>query len=1187
MINNKKNITEILKQRILVLDGAMGTMIQRYNLSEADYRSTRFANWPVSLKGNNDLLSITQPMIIAEIHNEYLKSGADIIETNTFNAQAISLEDYQMSDLVYEINYNAAKIAKESIKNYHTNVKPRFVAGSIGPTNKSLSLVQDSTHSCKRNIDFIILSDAYKKQVEALIDGGVDILLVETIFDTLNAKACLYAIQEVFSQKNTELPVMISVSINDMSSRTLSGQTLSAFVNSISHFPYLSIGLNCALGPDNIKSNLIEISNLSDAFVSVYPNAGLPDDLGHYSQTPSEMAKIIQTYMDEKLVNIIGGCCGTTPQHIKYLADIAVTAKPKPLHNKTVKKLILSGTETVEISHQSYFIHIGERTNVAGSAKFKRCIVEKKYDEALKIASDQITNGANIIDISFDDGLLDAKSEMKNFLRMIASEPSIAKVPIMLDSSDFEVIELGLQNIQGKSIVNSISLKNGEEDFCKKASTIHKYGAAMVVMAFDERGQATDFETKICICERAYNILVNRLKIPPQDIIFDCNILSIGTGLKEHANYAKAFMKAVTWIKRNLKGSYTSGGISNLSFAFRGNHLIRETLHSVFLYHAIKAGLDMGIVHAGNLPIYNLIDPELRSLCENLIFNTDTEAAEKLLTYATGLSIESNSENEIVHEVIPLQIEDRLKNALINGQSYNIENVISEALLTYQNPTQIIEGPLMEAMHQIGELFREGCMFLPQVIKSARVMKEITTILYPEINKRTEHSSTPAAKILIATVNGDVHDIGKNIASIVLSCNNFDIIDLGIMVNKHKIVDEAIAKDIDIIGLSGLISPSLYEMEMVAQELEKRKLTIPLIISGATTSPTHTALKIAPVYSAPVIHIPDVSKAVEICKLLLDKNKKQAFIEQIQKEQQEIREEYYRKKASKVILSIEEARKKKFITNTLNATITIPQKKGIVKISPSISELISLFNFSSFFARWKIPGKYPSIFEHPHKGKQAKKLYHDAMEMLHKIVDENLISAKAVVGILPAYAKNETIYIKHNQEVITFEFPRNQNSLNENNFCLADFILESNSSFDDFLGFFVLSAGLGLNEAKENFRNVGDDYSAIMIEFIAEVLAEAFAEYIHIKIINDVWAFSYDDKNGQEKDKSIKLRGIRPAPGYPICPDHSFKKKIFELLDAENEIGVKLSENYAMTPTASLCGFYFAHPESRYFEINN
>lgn len=1178
-----KTLKEIATSRILVLDGATGTMIQRYKLEEKDYRGERFANYHLPLKGNNDLLTLTQPQIIAEIHEKYLEAGADIIETNTFNAQAISLADYEMENLAYEINLEAARIAKQAALKFSTLEKPRFVAGSIGPSNKSLTLPPNPDKTDERSCDFLTMANAYQFQVEGLMDGGADILLVETIFDTLNAKACLSAIQNVFDKRNCELPVMISVTISDKSARTLSGQTIAAFVNSISYFPYFSLGLNCALGAESIKPYLTELSYLSNAFVSVYPNAGLPDEYGNYLETPAEMAAIVKTFADDELVNIIGGCCGTTPEHVMLFAQIAEDAKPKQIQ-KSKQQLTLCGTDILKISKETNFINIGERTNVAGSAKFARLIREAKYEEALEVAEQQIENGANIIDISFDDGLLNAREEMQNFLRMLAAEPEIARVPIMIDSSDFAVIETGLQNFQGRAIVNSISLKNGEDEFREQAKKIHSYGAAMVVMAFDENGQAIDFDSKIKICQRAYNILTEELNIPACDIIFDCNILTIGTGLSEHAEYAHDFIKAVKWIKQNLTGVSTSGGVSNLSFAFRGNNYIREALHSVFLYHAITAGLDMGIVNAGNLPIYDEIEPDLRNLCEDLIFNRDAEATSKILAFVIKDQEKEITVADSQSDKKP-SIEERLQNALIRGNAADVDSDIAEALLKYPDPVQIIEGPLMKAMSHIGELFGEGRMFLPQVLKSARVMKKMTAIIQPEIDKLSLKAAAKSGKIVIATVKGDVHDIGKNIAAVVLACNNFEVEDLGIMVNKTRIIDEALAGNADIIGLSGLISPSLYEMEQVAIEMEKRKLKIPLLISGATTSAKHTAVKIAPLYSGPVVYVADASKAASYCSALLDKSKNENFITDLRAQQEKLRSEFFKAQASKTEITLSDARANRFEWNTASADIKTPIfTSQQILIKPEISELIPFINYSSFFARWKIAGKYPDIFSHPEKGVEAKKLYDDAQQLLEKICKESLLTAKAVVSILPATSENETVFAYAENEKYEFHFPRNlQKQKDAKNLCLADFIAPNAAGIIDYIGFFALSAGLGSSALAAEFRAQSNDYLAVMTEFLAESLTEAFAEYAHLKVRKDIWAFAANENLSINEMFAGKYRGIRPAPGYPVCPDHSQKKTIFAILGAEKNTGISLSENFAMSPSASLCGYVFAHPESRFW----
>lgn len=1187
MTKAKTLIESAIESRILVLDGAMGTMIQKYNLGENDYRGSRFKDYHISLKGNNDLLVITQPQIIREIHEIYLNAGADIIETNSFNAQAISLADYEMADLSYELNLEAAKIAKLACTKFSTPEKPRFVAGSIGPSNKSLSLPSDLNNPEKRSISFSEMAEAYAEQTRGLIDGGVDILLVETIFDTLNAKSCLFAISQVFEEKKVVLPVMISVTISDNTGRTLSGQTLEAFVNSISHFPYLSIGLNCALGAEKIKPYLRDISTLSKNFVSVYPNAGLPDQYGNYMETPAEMTKIVKSFIDEELVNIIGGCCGTGPEHIKLFSKIAKKGQArriKVLPDETV----LSGTDCLKINNFSNFVNVGERTNVAGSKKFARLIRENNYDEAIKIAAQQIENGANIIDISFDDGLLKAKDEMETFLRLIAAEPEITRVPIMIDSSDFDVIETALQNCQGKSIVNSISLKNGEEEFKRQALKIRQYGSAMVIMAFDENGQATDYKSKIEICSRAYNILTKELKIPATDIVFDCNILTIGTGMTEHSNYAVDFINSVRWIKQNLPGAKTSGGISNLSFAFRGNNFIREALHSVFLFHAIEAGLDMGIVNAGNLPVYDELDEDLVQLCNDLILNKDKDATDKLLRYAELNQFKENI--DIIGQsrnIMP--VDERLKTALIRGNSDFVDEDIADALKNHTNPVDIIEGPLMSAMNHVGELFGSGRMFLPQVMKSARVMKKMTELIQPAINEYNGKTADKAGKILIATVKGDVHDIGKNIAAVVLSCNSYDIIDLGIMVHKDIIVDEAINQDVQIIGLSGLISPSLYEMEQIAAELEQRGLNIPLLVSGATTSKTHTAVKIAPLYSGPVVHVKDASKAAYICNELLNPKTKAEFVSKLKLEQEKVRQEFYNKSFIHKNLSIEEARRNAFVWKKDQAKVVAPAiLNKLTEIEVPVFTLIPFINWTSFFAQWKIAGKYPQILGHPEKGVEAKKLFDDAQFILNKITQENLLKAKAVIGIFKATSKDESIILQTDDKDFIFKFPRNlsHKSNSEKNQCLSDYIAPGHINITDYLGLFALTAGLGADKLAEEFVQKGDNYNSTMVNILADCLAEAYSEYLHFKVRTEIWCYSNEDTAIPEELFQGNFRGIRPAPGYAVCPDHAQKSIIFEILDVQNKASINLTENHAMLPAASVCGFYFAHPGLKYFKIN-
>lgn len=1181
------SIENLLQNRILVLDGAMGTMIQRYKLSENDFRGDRFAAHNKFLKGCNDVLNLTKPELIEEIHYQYLVAGADIIETNTFNSTSISLADYDLQDYVYEINYNAAKLARK-VADRFSKSEYKFVAGSIGPTNKTLSISPDVNNPSFRSVSFVQMVNSYKEQIIGLMDGGSDILLVETVFDTLNAKAALFAIQSVFEEKKRKLPVMLSVTISDASGRTLSGQTLDAFLISISHFPLLSIGLNCALGAKEMYPLILDLSYRTHLFISAYPNAGLPNQFGQYDETPESMGEWIKLFIDECLVNIVGGCCGTTPDFIKIFKEATLGKTPrKPISFS--RKTRLSGLEPLTIEKDSNFINIGERTNVAGSAKFAKLIKEKKYDEALSIARQQIENGAQIIDINFDDALLDAKQEMEIFLRTIAAEPDIAKVPFMIDSSKWEVIETALQNIQGKAIVNSISLKEGEEIFVEQAKLIRKYGAATIVMAFDEKGQATDFQRKIEISQRAYKLLTEKIDFPPEDVVFDCNILTIGTGIPEHNNYAVEFISAVEWIKKNLSYCKTSGGISNLSFAFRGNNLIREALHSVFLYHAVNAGLDMGIVNAGALPIYDEIDNELRLLCEDLILNRAQDATERLLEYSSR--VEQQQTNKLKKdEWRNYSVDKRLEYALVNGISEFIDEDINEALELYHFALKIIEGPLMKGMDRVGELFGQGKMFLPQVMKSAKVMKKAVSLLEPFIIEQNKKDgvATKAGKILLATVKGDVHDIGKNIVGVVLSCNNYEVIDLGIMTPVEKILYEAKKHNVDIIGLSGLITPSLDEMVNVAEEMQKHNFTIPLLIGGATTSKLHTAIKIDPKYSGAVIYVKDASLSVPVVAELLDKNKRNELIFKIKKEYEELRSKYFQENNLKNnSISLTEARSNKFIWKQEEADIVRPSYFGINYIfNMDLAVLKDYIDWTFFFYQWGINKKYPEIFQDNERGKEASRLFNDANLLLDEIIHKKKLIANAAYGIFKANSVDEDLEIYFDNGIRKLCFLRDcsKRKDGENNLCLADFIAPKETGIEDYIGLFVVTGGIGSDEFADQFKNQGDDYNYTMIKILADRFAEAFAEYLHKEIRTKIWGFSPDENLSIPELFKEKYRGIRPAPGYPACPDHSEKQIIFELLDAQ-KIGVQLTDTFMMYPAASVCAYVFAHPKSHYFKV--
>ncbi|MBN1252829.1 MAG: methionine synthase, partial [Bacteroidales bacterium] len=1085
-MENKPNIFEIIKERILVLDGAMGTMIQKHNLSEKDFRGERFKDYSFDLKGNNDLLSITQASVIQSIHEQYLEAGADIIETNTFNATTISLADYHMENLAYEINFESAKIAKNAADKFTklNPQKPRYVAGAIGPTNKTASMSPDVNDPGFRAVSFDDLQIAYSEQVDGLLDGGVDILLIETIFDTLNAKAALFAIENVLEQRNIEIPVMISGTITDKSGRTLSGQTLEAFLNSISRVKLLSVGFNCAFGAEGLYPYVKELSEKAPFNISAYPNAGLPNELGQYDETPHKMGLQVTEFLDNKLVNIIGGCCGTTPEHIREIAKLAEKSeKHKIADIKPETKL--SGLEPLTVNKQSNFINIGERTNVAGSRKFANLIKEKKYEEALSIAKEQVEAGAQIIDVNLDDAMIDAETEMPKFLHLLMSEPDIARVPVMIDSSKWNVIEAGLKCLQGKAIVNSISLKEGEEAFINHAKKVKKYGAAVVVMAFDEKGQASSYERKIEICKRAYDILNQQVNFPVQDIIFDPNILTIATGIEEHNNYAVDFINATKWIKNNLPYAKVSGGISNLSFSFRGNDTVREAMHSAFLYHAIKAGLDMGIVNAGMLQIYDEIPENLLKLVEDVILNKNNDSTDRLIEFASTIS--EKKENIIKKDDWREQkVEERLKHALIKGITDNIFEDIEEARKNYSFALNVIEGPLMDGMNVVGELFGSGKMFLPQVVKSARVMKKAVSVLLPYIEAEKSAglvSNSSSGKVLLATVKGDVHDIGKNIVGVVMACNNFEVIDLGVMVSTEKILQVAKDENVDIIGLSGLITPSLEEMVNVAQEMQRRGLNIPLIIGGATTSKLHTAVKIEPNYSGATVYVTDASQSVGITSNLLSKTAQEVFVKNTKEEYEAIREKY-KNKDKRQYVSLSEARKNKININWSKSNIYRPSFIGLKILKDfDLSEIRKYIDWTFFFHTWEIKGKYPAIFEHPEKGEEAKKLFDDANLLLNRIISEKMLSAEALIGIFPANSVGDSIEIYKDEytkeQIANLHQLRQQTTKDEDNkynyfLSLSDFIAPKETGFTDYIAAFALTAGIGIEKWVKKFENDND-----------------------------------------------------------------------------------------------------------------
>lgn len=1341
---NTETFKKLLSERILVLDGAMGTMIQRHKLTEEQYRGERFKDHPFDLKGNNDILCLTQPEIIKGIHRAYYEAGADIVETNTFNGTPISQADYHTQHLVYEINFEAAKIAKEVAEKFNriNPDKPRFVAGALGPTNKTLSISPNVNDPGYRAVTFDEMVDAYYQQTKGLVEGGVDILLIETIFDTLNAKAAIVAIQNYLEEKNLDIPLMISGTIVDMSGRTLSGQTVEAFYISISHAKNLvSVGLNCALGAKQMRPFLEDLSKISDKFISVYPNAGLPNEMGGYDESPQSMSSVLEDFLASGFVNIVGGCCGTTPEHIRAIAEIVKHHKPR-IPKQQEPYLRLSGLEPVILRPDSNFMNIGERTNVAGSKKFARLIKEEKYDEALSVARDQVEGGAQVLDVNMDEGMLDSEKAMTKFLNLLEAEPDIAKLPIMIDSSKWSVIEAGLKCLQGKGIVNSISLKEGEEVFKQHAKKVLSYGAAVIVMAFDEKGQADTFERKIEICKRAYDILTKEVGFPPQDIIFDPNILAIATGMSEHNNYAVDYIEATKWIKQNLPLAKVSGGVSNLSFSFRGNDVVREAMHSAFLYHAIKAGMDMGIVNAGQLVVYEEIPKDLLELVEDVILNRRPDATERLIEFAEKIKNQDKVHiEEKKDEWRNLPVEERLKHALIKGITDYIDEDIAEALKKYPTPLEIIEGPLMAGMNVVGDLFGAGKMFLPQVVKSARVMKKAVAILEPFIahppslregelpkwptadkisykqlkefaqkhknnptkaelviweflkskqlrkfkfkrqqiigkyiadfvcldrmliieidgkihqlpeNKESDEIRTKwleskgfrvikftnhqvltdtqnvlnnieeilvnqkshklfeyeddkkflasgenlgGASVLLATVKGDVHDIGKNIVGVVLGCNSYNVIDLGVMVHAEKIIQTAIDQKANVIGLSGLITPSLDEMVHVAKEMQRRGLKISLLIGGATTSRVHTAVKIDPNYDGAVIHVLDASRSVPVVSNLLNpiKEEQKKYIQSIKEEYKKLREDYLKKKSDKQLIPIEKARENKLKIDWSKSQIKKPNKLGVTVLKNySLSVLRNYIDWTPFFQTWELKGKYPSIFDDEKIGSEAKKLFDDANKLLDKVLSENLLIANAVFGIFPANSVGDDIEVYSDESrkgvltVLHTLRQQMQKTAGQPNIALADFIAPKDSGLIDYIGAFAVTAGIGIEKLIEEFEKNHDDYNSIMIKALADRLAEAFAEHLHELVRKEYWGYSPDENLSNEELIKENYIGIRPAPGYPAQPDHTEKPIIFDLLKVEERVGIKLTESMAMYPTASVSGLYFAHPEAKYFQV--
>ncbi|HDZ3715112.1 TPA: methionine synthase [Vibrio vulnificus] len=1182
-----------LKQRILLIDGGMGTMIQGYKLQEQDYRGERFADWHSDLKGNNDLLVLTQPQLIKEIHHAYLEAGADILETNTFNATTIAMADYDMESLSEEINFAAAKLAREAADEWTAKnpAKPRYVAGVLGPTNRTCSISPDVNDPGYRNVSFDELVEAYSESTRALIRGGSDLILIETIFDTLNAKACAFAVDSVFEELGFALPVMISGTITDASGRTLSGQTTEAFYNSLRHVRPISFGLNCALGPDELRPYVEELSRISETFVSTHPNAGLPNAFGEYDLSPEEMAEHVKEWAQSGFLNLIGGCCGTTPEHIRHMAMAVEGVSPRVLPEIPVA-CRLSGLEPLTIAKDTLFVNVGERTNVTGSARFKRLIKEELYDEALDVAREQVENGAQIIDINMDEGMLDAEACMVRFLNLCASEPEISKVPIMVDSSKWEVIEAGLKCIQGKGIVNSISLKEGKEKFVEQAKLIRRYGAAVIVMAFDEVGQADTRERKLEICTQAYRILVDEVGFPPEDVIFDPNIFAVATGIDEHNNYAVDFIEAVADIKRDLPHAMISGGVSNVSFSFRGNNYVREAIHAVFLYHCFKNGMDMGIVNAGQLEIYDNVPEKLREAVEDVVLNRRDDATERLLEIAEEYreNAVGKQEDASALEWRTWSVEKRLEHALVKGITEFIVEDTEEARLNASKPLEVIEGPLMDGMNVVGDLFGEGKMFLPQVVKSARVMKQAVAHLEPFINASKQAGSSNG-KILLATVKGDVHDIGKNIVGVVLQCNNYEIIDLGVMVPCEQILKVAKEQQVDIIGLSGLITPSLDEMVHVAKEMERLGFDLPLLIGGATTSKAHTAVKIEQNYSHPVVYVNNASRAVGVCTSLLSNELRPAFVERLQADYELVRDQHNRKKPRTKPVTLEAARANKVAIDWQSYTPPAPSQPGVHVFDDfDVATLRQYIDWTPFFLTWSLVGKYPTIFEHEEVGEEAKRLFGDANEWLDRIEQEGLLKARGMCGLFPAASVGDDIEVytdeSRTQVAKVLHNLRQQTEKPKGaNYCLSDYVAPKESGKKDWIGAFAVTGGVNERELADQFKAQGDDYNAIMIQAVADRLAEAFAEYLHERVRKEIWGYAADENLSNEELIREKYQGIRPAPGYPACPEHTEKGPLWELLNVEETIGMSLTSSYAMWPGASVSGWYFSHPDSRYFAI--
>ncbi|CKI10953.1 methionine synthase [Mycolicibacterium smegmatis] len=1190
-------LTAALRQRILVIDGAMGTAIQRDRPDEAGYRGERFKDWPSDLVGNNDLLNLTQPHIIEAIHREYLDAGADLLETNTFNANAVSLSDYGMQELAYELNYAGAALARAACDEYSTPDKPRYVAGALGPTTRTASISPDVNDPGARNVSYDQLAEAYLEAARGLVDGGADLIIVETIFDTLNAKAAIFAIETLFEERGRRWPVIISGTITDASGRTLSGQVTEAFWNSIRHAQPLAVGLNCALGAPEMRPYIAEMSRIADTFVSCYPNAGLPNAFGEYDESPKRQASYVEEFAEAGFVNLVGGCCGTTPAHIAEIAKVVEGKPPRQVPEIPVATR-LSGLEPLNIDEDSLFVNIGERTNITGSARFRNLIKAEDYDTALSVALQQVEVGAQVIDINMDEGMIDGVAAMDRFTKLIASEPDISRVPVMIDSSKWEVIEAGLKNVQGKPIVNSISLKEGEEKFVREARLCRKYGAAVVVMAFDEQGQADNLERRKQICGRAYRILTEEVGFPAEDIIFDPNCFALATGIEEHATYGIDFIEACRWIKENLPGVHISGGISNVSFSFRGNNPVREAIHAVFLYHAIKAGLDMGIVNAGALVPYDSIDPELRERIEDVVLNRREDAAERLLEIAERFNSKDKGEDPAAAEWRSLPVRERITHALVKGIDAHVdddtEELRAEIAAAGGRPIEVIEGPLMDGMNVVGDLFGSGKMFLPQVVKSARVMKKAVAYLLPyiEAEKKPGDAERSNGTIIMATVKGDVHDIGKNIVGVVLQCNNYTVIDLGVMVPAQKILDAAKEHNADIIGLSGLITPSLDEMVNFAAEMEREGMDIPLLIGGATTSRAHTAVKVAPRRSGPVVWVKDASRSVPVAAALLDDKQRPALLEATEKDYASLRERHAQKN-ERPMVTLEKARANRTPIDWDGYTPPVPaQGLGIREFENyDLSELRQYIDWQPFFNAWEMKGKFPDILNNPASGEAARKLYEEAQEMLDTLIKEKWLTANGVIGFFPANAVGDDIEVytddTRTEVLTTLRNLRQQGEHRDGipNRSLGDFIAPKETGLADYIGAFAVTAGLGSAEKIAEFKADHDDYSAILLESLADRLAEAFAERMHQRVRTELWAYQPDEELDNEALIAERYRGIRPAPGYPACPEHTEKATLFKLLDVTERTGIELTESMAMWPGAAVSGWYFSHPQSQYFVV--